>query len=356
MSSSVLLSLKNVQVSYENTTIIEDISLDIEQGELLCLLGHSGCGKTTILRAIAGFEPIGAGEIWLNSQQISAKNTHLPAHERAIGIVFQDYALFPHCTVEENIAFGLHRWLPADKKQRVAQLLALIDLEKYAKRYPHELSGGQQQRIALARALAPRPAVLLLDEPFSNLDVDLRERLSQDVRTILQQENVTGILVTHDQNEAFAIADRVALLNRGHLEQCASPYQLYHAPASVFVANFIGKGAFLAAKRKDDRVYFDCAPSVFLPLSCDDTKLPALQHGAEALQVFLRPDDLCIDDSSPLQSKIIERNFRGDVFLYKLLLENGETLFATMNTHEEYAIGAQVRIRINPHHLIAFPA
>lgn len=352
---SSFLSLKNVCVAYDRHTVIEDFSLDIEQGELLCLLGHSGCGKTTILRAIAGFESIESGEISLNSQLISAKNKHLPVHERQIGVVFQDYALFPHCTVEQNIAFGLHHWLLADKKSRVAELLDLVDLASFAKRYPHELSGGQQQRVALARALAPRPKVLLLDEPFSNLDVDLRERLSQDVRSILKQEHVTGILVTHDQNEAFAIADRVALLNGGQLEQCASPYMLYHYPASPFVASFIGKGAFLLAKRKEEKLYFDCASSLCLSVSELSLK-SSMQQGEEAFQVFLRPDDLCMDESSPIQTKIIERNFRGDVFLYKLLLENGETLFATMNTHEDYAIGDCVRVAIKPHHWIVFAA
>ena len=228
--------------------VICHLNLQLKQGEIGCLLGASGCGKTTVLRAIAGFEPLRSGEIHLNQRLLSSVTQQIKPEQRNVGMMFQDYALFPHLTVAKNIDFGLRRWQKPEREQRVAEMLALIDLEHCADRYPHELSGGQQQRIALARALAPKPSLLLLDEPFSNLDVDTRERLAFEVREILQKTGLTAILVTHNQAEAFAIADRIGVMDQGRIVQWASPYTLHHQPVNQFVADFIRREALMTQR------------------------------------------------------------------------------------------------------------
>ena len=224
----MLLELKNIQQAYGQQLVVNNLSLTLEKGQIGCLLGPSGCGKTSVLRCIAGFEPVIAGEILLSGVRVSGNGVFLPPEQRHIGMVFQDYALFPHLTVIDNIGFGLHQLPKNDRGPRVNELLGTVGLSDAANKYPHELSGGQQQRVALARALAPRPDLLLLDEPFSNLDVSLRERLSLEVREILKSQNTTAILVTHDQNEAFAIADEIGIMHRGEIQQWDSAYNLYH--------------------------------------------------------------------------------------------------------------------------------
>lgn len=218
-----LLTLENVDVVYGNgklaNRVVHDFSMDLEAGEVVCLLGPSGCGKTTVLRAIAGFEPITAGRILLDDQVLSLPGKMLAPEARHIGMMFQDYALFPHLTVEKNVRFGLHDWDKNKAAKRVEEMLELVGLEQFIKRYPHELSGGQQQRVALARAIAPQPRLLLLDEAFSNLDVDTRERLAMEVRDILKQNKLSAILVTHHQSEALAMGDRIAWMHCGRLSR-----------------------------------------------------------------------------------------------------------------------------------------
>ena len=204
-----VLEVKNIECQYRDHVVVHDVSLHIGEGNLLCLLGPSGCGKTTVLRAIAGFEPVSQGEIRLRDQRVSAAGYVMPPENRKIGMVFQDYALFPHMNVHDNIAFGLRGMTTQDRNKRVSEILGVVELGKYGDRYVHELSGGQQQRIALARALAPKPDLILMDEPFSNLDVEMREYLSQEVRQILKSQGATGILVTHDQLEAFSFGDHI---------------------------------------------------------------------------------------------------------------------------------------------------
>ena len=252
------LSVADLVVGYDNLTIVDGLSLTLQQGEIGCFLGYSGCGKTTALRAIAGLEPTRRGTISLNDQRLTEQTARTsfavaPA-KRGMGMVFQDYALFGHLTVAKNIAFGLNSWSAADKKARVAEMLTLVELTEHANKRPSELSGGQQQRVALARALAPKPKLLLLDEPFSNLDVVLRESLAMSVRDILKRTNTTAILVTHDQNEAFAIADKVGVMHRGKLVQWATPSELYHEPISPFVAEFVGEGAMIDGIIKEGHV------------------------------------------------------------------------------------------------------
>ena len=246
------LELNGVVQRYGRHTVVDGVGFRLASGRIACLLGPSGCGKTTLLRCIAGFEEIAAGEIRLHGEIVSQTAYRLPPEKRRIGMVFQDYALFPHLSVEENVAFGLGRQPQQDAHLRVRQLLATVGLAGQGDKFPHELSGGQQQRVALARALAPRPELILLDEPFSNLDVGLRERLSLEVREILKREGSTAILVTHDQNEAFAMADEIGVMHEGKIQQWDVPYNLYHRPANRFVADFIGQGAFLRGKVLDD--------------------------------------------------------------------------------------------------------
>ncbi|NYT64751.1 ABC transporter ATP-binding protein [Alcaligenaceae bacterium] len=247
-----LLKLDNITLAYDTeqglVPVVQNLNLCLEKGNIGCLLGASGCGKTTVLRAIAGFEPLRTGTISLGDTLLSTTNAQVEPQDRHVGMMFQDYALFPHLNVEKNIAFGLRRWEKQRRKHRVEELLTLAGLEGSGHRYPHELSGGQQQRIALARALAPEPELLLLDEPFSNLDVDTRERLAFEVRDILKKTGHTAILVTHNQAEAFAIADRIGVMEKGKIAQWDTPYGLHHNPSSAFVADFIKREALMAQR------------------------------------------------------------------------------------------------------------
>jgi len=246
------LKLDQISLAYDAPggarTVVSQLSLSLERGLIGCLLGASGCGKTTVLRAIAGFEPLRTGCICLGEVILSSVDHQIEPEHRHVGMMFQDYALFPHLTVEKNIAFGLRRREKKQRKARVDELLQLVGLEGAARRYPHELSGGQQQRVALARALAPEPQLLLLDEPFSNLDIDTRERLAFEVRDILKKTGHTAIVVTHNQAEAFAIADRIGIMQQGRIVQWDTPYDLHRQPASPFVANFIKREALMAQR------------------------------------------------------------------------------------------------------------
>ena len=246
------LELQGISVVYpcpgESLCVVNQLDLQLEQGEIGCLLGASGCGKTTILRAIAGFEPLQNGTIRLDGRELSAGSQQIAPEQRGVGMMFQDYALFPHLTVEKNISFGLRRWNKQERIARVDEMLELVGLQAERKRYPHELSGGQQQRVALARALAPSPSLLLLDEPFSNLDVDTRERLAFEVRDILKQAGLTALLVTHNQAEAFAIADCIGVMQQGQIVQWGTPLQLHEQPANDFVAEFIRREALLTQR------------------------------------------------------------------------------------------------------------
>lgn len=249
---SDLLRLDQVSLAYDSpegrVPVVSDLNLVLQRGHIGCLLGSSGCGKTTILRAIAGFEPLRSGSIRLGEKLLSTPEHAMEPQERQVGMMFQDYALFPHLNVEGNVAFGLRRWEKSRRIARVRELLELVGLQDAARRFPHELSGGQQQRVALARALAPEPELLLLDEPFSNLDVDTRERLAFEVRDILKKTGHTALLVTHNQAEAFAIADRIGIMQDGRIIQWDTPYTLHHAPVSPFVADFVRREVLLAQR------------------------------------------------------------------------------------------------------------
>ncbi len=248
-----LLQLDHLCLAYDTPQgprrVVDDLTLGLPAGDIGCLLGESGCGKTTVLRAIAGFEPVRSGRILLDGAVLSSPTAQVPPEQRRVGMMFQDYALFPHLSVEQNVGFGLRGMTRAERARRVTEMLELVGLAHAAGSYPHEISGGQQQRVALARALAPSPDLLLLDEPFSNLDVDTRERLAFEVRDILKRTNHTAILVTHNQAEAFAIADHIGVMAQGRIAQWDTPYNLRHHPANAFVRDFIRPEA-LAEQRE----------------------------------------------------------------------------------------------------------
>ena len=342
------LELTAVSHAYDGRRVLSDLSFRVEKGMIGCLLGASGCGKTTVLRCIAGFEPVMTGEILLNGVVMSRPGTTLPPEHRRIGMVFQDYALFPHLTVARNIAFGLHQMTERERAARVAELLDTVGLSQAAGHYPHELSGGQQQRVALARALAPRPELMLLDEPFSNLDVEMRERLSHEVRAILKQQNTTAILVTHDQNEAFNIADEIGIMYSGSIEQWDTPYRIYHEPVSRFVADFIGQGVFLPGTVTDRN-------RIKLELGELDAPLADAFARGSVVDVLLRPDDILHDDASPLQAQVLHKAFRGAEFLYTLQLPGGGRVLSLVPSHHNHAIGEKIGIRLEIDHVVAFP-
>ncbi|MFP5306683.1 MAG: ABC transporter ATP-binding protein [Gammaproteobacteria bacterium] len=340
------LRLEGVCAGYGEADTVRDLSFTLERGAIGCLLGPSGSGKTTALRVIAGFEPLRAGRIETGGRLVAGPGVQLPPEARGIGMVFQDLALLPHLSTADNVRFGLHRWPRAQRDARVRELLELVGLADRARAYPHELSGGQQQRVALARALAPRPSLLLLDEPFSSLDVELRERLGQELRRILQQTQTTALLVTHSQQEAFAIADVVGVIEAGRLRQWDRAYDLYHRPADRFVADFVGEGALVPGQRMADG-------SVRLELG----QVRAVNGGtAGPVQVLLRPDDVVHDEASPLRAEIVHKAFRGAEFLYSLRLPSGTRVLALVPSRHEHAVGEAIGVRLDLEHVIVFDA
>lgn len=342
------LEVRNIECRYEDRPAVKDLSMKIEEGEFVCLLGPSGCGKTTALRAIAGFEPVLNGEILLNGTSISRPGYTLAPHKRRLGMVFQDYALFPHMNVCANICFGLRGLSKLAMKNVAESLLNAVGLGGYGDRFPHELSGGQQQRVALARALAPNPDIILFDEPFSNLDIELRERLSLDVRNILKGQGITGILVTHDQNEAFAIGDHIGVMYEGGILQWDTPYNLYHEPANRFVADFIGQGVFIKG--------WLSGPNTI------ETELGSINgehaydwpQGTE-VDLLLRPDDIVPEENgSDLEAEIVHKAFKGAEIMYTLKLPSGSRLLSMFPSHHDHSVGERVGIRIAADHMVAF--
>jgi iron(III) transport system ATP-binding protein len=341
------LDIQNLDVSYGKNQVVKEISFSLKPGDIGCLLGPSGCGKTTVLRAIVGFEPVDGGLILIDQVEVSGKAGCMPPEKRNIGMVFQDFALFPHLTVADNIRFGLRQWKPKEQLARVHELLAMIGMPAYGKAYPHQLSGGQQQRVALARALAPRPNILLMDEPFSSMDVELREQLAREVRNILKQENITAILVTHDQFEAFAIADHICVMNEGKIEQQDSGYNLYHRPANRFVADFIGQGVIVPGTvQRNNKVQTD------LGLIAGN-ELENSQPG-DAVDVLIRPDDVVHDDHSTETGIVVDKSFRGSEFLYYLRMDSGIEVLCLAPSHHDHHINERIGIRLNVDHLVIF--
>ena len=352
----MFLEVSQLDVRYANRAqaAVQGVTLGLAAGEIGVLIGPSGCGKTTLLRAVAGLESVSAGSIQLDGELVGTPGRSLAPEQRRIGMVFQDYALFPHLNVARNVAFGIHDLPRAEQQQRVRECLALVGLDGSEARYPHELSGGQQQRVALARALAPRPRLMLLDEPFSNLDVDLRERLAHEVRGILKSANATALFVTHDQLEAFAIGDQIGVMDGGRLHQWDDAYALYHRPATRFVADFIGHGVFAPATLVQQGHQL-VAHTALGDLSDSNGCLLASSYPHGECDVLLRADDVVHDDAAPVRARIVRKAFRGSEFLYTLQLEGGLTVMAHVPSHHDHAMGEWIGIRAQVDHVVTFP-
>ena len=342
-----ILELRSVSCAYDpHRPAIRDISFSAREGEILCLLGPSGCGKTTVLRAIAGFEPVRSGEILLSGRRVSSSSDTIPTEERHVGMVFQEYALFPHLRVVGNIAFGLGHLSRSDRENRVQEMLRLTGLEGFERRYPHELSGGQQQRVALARALVQNPVVLLLDEPFSNLDPDMAGRMRQELHTLLRRMKTTTILVTHDHDEAFAMADRIAVLNHGVLEQMDSPEIIYHLPSTPFVADFVGQADFITGHVRQGMVHTELG--VFPNTLAAEEEAPVV--------VMIRPDDIHLLPNKSAGPRIVARQFRGSENLYTVRLGSGQIVHSSESSTSVYQEGTAVELRVSATHTVLFRA
>ena len=351
----MFLDVSQLEVRYpgHGRAAVDGVSLGLSAGEIGVLLGPSGCGKTSLLRAIAGLEPVSAGTIRLGGESVSDAHHQVPPERRRVGMVFQDYALFPHMNVRDNIAFGIHDWTKHDQDARVNEVLAWVGLGSSAQRFPHELSGGQQQRVALARALAPKPRLLLLDEPFSNLDVELRERLAHEVRAVLKEAQTTALFVTHDQMEAFAIGDKIGVMEQGQLQQWDDAYTLYHRPTTRFVAEFIGMGVFVPSTlvQRDQQTVLQTPLGELADVS--QCPVPSAFERGEC-DLLLRADDIVHDDDASVQAQVVRKVFRGADFLYTFRLASGQDVLALIPSHHEHQVGEWVGIRPDVDHIVVF--
>jgi iron(III) transport system ATP-binding protein len=343
------LELKNISVAFDRRTIIDSVSFALREGDIGCLLGPSGCGKTTLLRTIAGFESPAEGEVWVRGVRVSDNKHLVPVEQRQVGMVFQDYALFPHMTVRQNIAFGLQDFKGELREARIRELVGLLEIGEFLDKYPHHLSGGQQQRVALARAIASRPKILLLDEPFASMDIELREQLAKEVRNVLKQDGITAVLVSHNQFEAFAMADIVGVINGGRLLQWDNAFNLYHRPATSYVADFVGEGVFLPGTVSGER-------EVSTELGVITGAMPLGIEPGKPVEVLIRPDDIIHDDESSLTARVIDKAFRGAEFLYTLALEDGTRVLSLVPSHHNHPINEPIGIRLEIDHLVVFPA
>lgn len=346
MQKTSALELREAGLSYGRKQVLCNVSFSLAPGQVGCLLGSSGEGKTTLLRGIAGLEPLMTGAICADGRLLSEPGRQEPPERRGIGLVFQDGALFPHLSVRDNIAFGLYG--KSDVTHRVMQLAALLELSELLARFPHELSGGQQQRVALARAAAPQPRLLLLDEPFANLDPGLRERLMRGLGSLFREEGITVLMASHNQEDAFAMADRLGVLHGGQLLQWDTPFQVYHRPANVYVANFVGEGCLING-------YVLTADQVRTPLGMIEDRHPHGHALGTAVRVFIRPDDILHDDTSAMTAKVIAKVFRGAEFLYTLELAEGTRVYSLVPSHHDHPVGEAIGIRLEIDHLVVFP-
>ena len=340
--------VNNASVELGGARVVNNVSFSLDAGETGGLLGPSGCGKTTLLRAIAGFEQPCAGQIRIRGQLVSGGGRHVAPERRGIGMVFQDLALFPHLTVAGNVGFGIRQMGTDFIRRRVFELLEMVGLEKFAHMYPHELSGGQQQRVALIRAIAPAPDLLLLDEPFSGQDPELKEQLARDLREALRHTGVTALLVTHDQLEAFAFSDRVGVINCGRLCQWDLGYNLYHWPADRFVAEFVGRGVFIRARALDNH-------RLRTGFGVISGKLSASWPAGTEVDLLLRPDDIRYDPQGGIRARVESSIFRGADYLYTLALQDGARVMCLAPSHSVHRPGDNIGICLDLQHLVVFP-
>ena len=344
-TQSIVLSGATKQFAGGASPAVWDVSFDVEPGEIVALLGPSGCGKTTTLRLIAGFERLDAGSVSINGRVMDDGRGYVPPEKRSVGMVFQDFALFPHLTVAGNIGFGLIRSSKREREERVRELAELAGLTEFLDRYPHQLSGGQQQRVALARALAPKPDVLLLDEPFSNLDTELRVQMRTEVRELLKAVGTTAVLVTHDQQEAMTVADRMAVMLGGRVEQIDTPDVVYHYPATRAVASFVGLGTFVPA-----RIAGAVASSDVGQFTIDGPP------GPDNVDLLLRPRDVTLTVDPEGIAVVQSRIFHGAEFTYRVQLPCGVTLQSNQPSHIDISPGTRVSVRCARVRLAAYDA
>lgn len=335
-----VVSLSEVTKRFGATLAVDQLSLDVHAGELLTLVGPSGCGKSTVLRLIAGLLEPDAGTVTIHGRQVAGRGGWVPAERRRVGIVFQDDALFPHLTVAENVAFGLNRGAMRRQRPRIDEVLELVDMARFADRYPHELSGGEKQRIALARALAPEPEVLLLDEPFSDLDRNLRLQVRAQTIRVLREVGATSIFVTHDQEESLAIGDRVVVMRAGRIEQDAVPAAVFHAPANRFVARFMGDADFLPGRVSRGRVHTEAG----------ECAAPDGSEDGDEVQIMARPHELSMVADPGGEAEIVSREFQGAFVVYDVRLSSGQVVRCLRPHTVDHPPGTRVKVMMDHGH------
>jgi iron(III) transport system ATP-binding protein len=340
--SKIAIECHGITKQFNGTLATNDLDLSVQQGDILAVVGPSGCGKTTLLRLIAGFENPDAGEIFIQEQKVAERSWSMPPEQRGVGMVFQESALFPHLTVRQNVSFGLNG--QSDKVSIVQKELERVGLLRYENRYPHQLSGGERQRVALARALAPKPVLILLDEPFSNLDAELREVMREEVRDILKSTGTTTLFVTHDQEEALFMGDQLAVFNQGRVEQTGYPEEIFQCPATRFVADFMGQTNFLPANTTSEGLSSEVG---FIY-----QRIPG--RVGENIDLVLRPDDVAFKANEAGLAVIDARIYKGDRYIYRLRLPSGHILHSAKCHTYKFPVGSRVDVFINPGHDLAW--
>ena len=334
------LIIENISISYNHQAIIDNCAFSLSRAKILSLLGASGCGKSTLLKGIAGLLPIDSGRIILNNRVISSPHCHINPEQRGVGMIFQDYALFPHLTVFDNVAFGLHKLPKSEQKKICIEWLEIVRLTEFAKRYPHELSGGQQQRVAIARTLVCKPQIILFDEPFSNLDASVRQTLMADIKNLLKSQEITAIFVTHDKNEAFAMADDIAVIQKGMIAQLGNPQQLYDNPIDQNIAEFLGNSTLLHAKKSGD--------NWLTPMGTvshhDKDKVIFWQKNNDDADIFLRSHQILLTPNAQGKARIENKSFRGDLNFYTIRIDKD---LINIVTQQRFNIGDRIDSKIS---------
>lgn len=334
---------------FGDVSVLDNLTLTVESGEILSVLGPSGAGKTTMLRTVAGFESLNSGEIRIQGELASSQSVHKPPELRQVGMVFQNYALFPHMTISKNIEFGIKKLTFKERKSRLSYMLDLTKLTGLENRYPHELSGGQQQRVALARTLAPNPVVILLDEPFSNLDASLRLDVRRELGNILRENHTTTIFVTHDREDSFAMADRVAVIREGTVDQIDTPDRLYHSPETPFAAIMSGTATFISAEIRGDKAITEIGE---LPY----TVAPKTPMNNEKAMLMVRAHDFDVSRKSKITCEVVAREFRGDEVMITVKFASGATI--QCKQHHSLKMNPTTRVGLtpsSPHPFLVFP-